>query len=78
MEKPINLLIINMKQDILKIINSNEYNLPITIKQMVINEIKQSVDIATQNVLNQEIEQYKNKLKENENIKNESEEIVNE
>lgn len=73
MEKPINLLIINMKNDILKIINSNEYNLPITIKQMIINEIKQSVDNATQNVLNQEIEQYKNKLKENE-----SEEIVNE
>ena len=61
MDKPINLYIVETKENILNEIKKS--NLPITIIQMIINEIANVINIQTNNVVKSEREEYL-KLKE--------------
>lgn len=61
MDKPINMYIVETKENIWNEIKKS--NLPITIIQMIINEIANVINIQTNNVVKSEREEYL-KLKE--------------
>lgn len=61
MDKPINMYIVETKENIWNEIKKS--NLPITIIQMIINEIANAVNIQTNNIVKSEREEYL-KLKE--------------
>ena len=56
MDKSINLIIIETKQNLINVLNKS--NLPITISQMLINELLQLVNIQANQQLEQEKQQY--------------------
>lgn len=70
MDKPINLLIYDIKQEIINTINNSK--LPISIIQLIMQELMSNVNNQTQQSLVYEKQQYENSLKEeNKNIDNE-------
>ena len=61
----IDLLILNFKEELFKIINDDKYMiLPITVKNMVLNEVKREVDITTNEVLKNELNKIQEKKDE--------------
>jgi hypothetical protein len=69
-DKPINLLIYDIKQEIINTINNSK--LPISIIQLIMQELMSNVNNQTQQSLVYEKQQYENSLKEeNKNIDNE-------
>jgi hypothetical protein len=62
MEKPIDLRIVDAKNEIMKILG--EANLTITICQMIINEIKGNIDLQAYQMIQKIENEYKESLKE--------------
>lgn len=73
MEKSLNLTIRDFQSEILEIVNKDKYlKLPIVIKQLVFNNIKNVIDEATEKVINKEINNFR------QNINDKSEDETNE
>ena len=70
MEKTFNLRLLKAKEEIFKALNDAE--IPIIVSQMIINEIKNVVDINAENIINKEkMESFKNENDEtNKEVKN--------
>ncbi|WP_291567015.1 MULTISPECIES: hypothetical protein [unclassified Clostridium] len=62
MDRPIDIKILEYKKNIVNAINNKNYDLPITVKQMILNEIKVNLD----NVVVQVIQEELNEIKKNE------------
>lgn len=63
MEKSINIVIEETKQNLANVINNSE--LPMGIIELIINDIQNQVINAKNNQLSQEIEEYNKKITEN-------------
>lgn len=73
MEKPINVIIDDVKNDIYKVLMRD--NLPITIYAMLLEQINNDVQRQCKIVLENERKQYENALKENNKQSNKEEKI---
>lgn len=72
MEKAFDLIILDFENEILKVLNKEEYNiLPILVKQMVINKIKNAVDISTSRIINQQLDDYNKNIKNKDDLEGE-------
>lgn len=67
MEKPFNLIIIETKQNLIKVLN--ESNLPITVLTMIANELLQTLNAQTNQQLEKEKQDYEKEIKNNPVIK---------
>jgi ribose 5-phosphate isomerase len=68
MEKPLNLVIIDAEEQVVKVLN--EMKMPIKVMQMVIDEVKRIVDSQAGVTFINERKQYDEYLKSQEEIKN--------
>lgn len=76
MEKPINVIIDDVKNDIYKVLMRD--NLPITIYAMLLEQINNDVQRQCKIVLENERKQYENALKENNKQSNKEEKNIKE
>jgi galactitol-specific phosphotransferase system IIB component len=60
-KKPLNLLISETEENILRLLN--ELNVPVKVMQLVLNEVKQNLDIQASQIISQETNEYYESLK---------------
>lgn len=57
MDKPIDLKILEYKQNIINAVNDKSNDIPIIVKQMVLNEIKINLDRVVVQILKEELDE---------------------